>query len=69
MFVTLHSNRAKEESKDVIIDPIIQIHIKESNHVEEFCIEAIKDTNIFCKDLISHEDEELTKFAVALKIK
>lgn len=52
----------QKESKDPIIDLVIEIHIKESNHVKEFCIETIQGLDISCKDLASHKHEKLTNF-------
>lgn len=47
----------------------MKIHIEESNHTQEFNVEAIQDMDISCGDLVSYEYEKLTNFDVASEIK
>ena len=47
----------------------MEIPNKESNHTEQSYIEPIQNLDIFCRDLVSHEDKELAKFEVVSKIK
>ena len=42
----------REESKDIIIDLVIEICIKELNHMEESYVEIIQDLNISYRDLV-----------------
>ena len=46
----------------------MEIPNKESNHIEQSYIESIQNLDIFCRDLVSHEDEELAKFEVVSEI-
>lgn len=55
----------QDESTDIIVDPVIE----ESNHMAESYTEVRQDIDISCRDLVIHEDEQLTDFDVALKIK
>ena len=60
---------AQKRSKDDIVDLVIEIHIKESNHAEKPYIKAIQDMDIFYGDLISNKKEESVNFEVVLRIK
>lgn len=57
-------NIAVKESKDSIVDPLVKIHIRKSNYVEESYVKTIQYMDISCEDLVSHEDEKLTNFEV-----
>lgn len=59
----------QKKSKDAIVNPVMKTHIEKSNYMEEFYIKAIQDLDISCKDLASHEHEELTNFEIDLEIK
>ncbi|EHA8587945.1 putative NAC domain-containing protein [Cocos nucifera] len=65
----IDSKITQEESKDAIVDLIMEFRIKESNHVEESYVIVIQDLDVSYENLVSHEHEELTNFEVASKIK
>ena len=60
---------AQEESKDAVVNLVIEIRIGESNHVEESYIKVIQELNMSYRELVSYEDKKLINFEVALKIK
>lgn len=60
---------SQEESKDIIVNPVMKIHIEELNYAEKIYIKAVQDMDISCKDLVSYENEKLINFEVISKIK
>lgn len=62
---SINSKIIQEELINATVDPTIKICIKKSNHAKEFYIEAIQNTNIYCRDLVNYEDDKLTNFDVA----
>ena len=51
----IDSEITQEELDHTTVDSVIEI-IEESNHTEEFYVEAIQDLDVSYRDLVSYED-------------